>query len=111
MVTNENIDDDVVITIPNNARPNGQIYYQNSSQSKLLFRHHDLNRFVLGITDDDGNLLNFNGVSCYFTFQFDIYRQFVPKLDKFSDIINMVNNHHYNNNLSENFEQTIDDNI
>jgi hypothetical protein len=110
MVTNENIDDDVVITIPNNARPNGQIYYINASQSKLLFRHHDLNRFVLGITDDDGNLLNFNGCTSYFTFQFDIYRKFVPKLDKFSEIINMVNNHHYNNSIKE-FDETIDDNI
>jgi len=110
MVTNENIDDDICITIPNNARPNGQIYYQNTSQSKLLFRHHDLNRFVLAITDDDGNLLNFNGCTSYFTFQFDIYRKFVPKLDKFSEIINMVNNHHYNNSIKE-FDETIDDNI
>ncbi len=109
MVTTENIDNDVVLSIPNNARPNGQIYYENTSQSKLLFRHHDLNRFILAITDDDGNLLNFNGCTSYFTLQFDIYRQFVPKLDKFSDIINMVNNHHYN--LNENFEETIDDNI
>jgi len=107
MVTTENIDNDVVLSIPNNARPNGQIYYINASQSKLLFRHHDLNRFILAITDDDGNLLNFNGCTSYFTLQFDIYRQFVPKLDKFSDIIN---NHHYNNSLKE-FEETIDDNI
>jgi len=110
MVTTENIDNDVVLSIPNNARPNGQIYYINSSQSKLLFRHHDLNRFVLAITDDDGNLLNFNGCTSYFTFQFDIYRKFIPKLDKFSEIINMVNNHHYNNSIKE-FDETIDDNI
>ncbi len=110
MVTTENIDNDVVLSIPNNARPNGQIYYISSSQSKLLFRHHDLNRFVLAITDDDGNLLNFNGCTSYFTFQFDIYRKFIPKLDKFSEIINMVNNHHYNNSIKE-FDETIDDNI
>ena len=112
MVTNENTDNDVIITIPNNARPNGQIYYQNQSQSKLLFRHHELNRFVLGISDDDGNLLNFNGVTCYFTFQFDIYRQFVPKPPKFSSIINFVNNHNsLKNEQIEEEENTIDDSI
>lgn len=83
---------DVIITIPNNSRPNGQIYYQNSSQARLLFRHHDLSRFIVSFTDDDGNFLNFNGVSSFFTFQFDIYRKYLPKPPRFSNIVEYVNN-------------------
>ena len=82
---------DVIITIPNNSRPNGQIYYQNQSLAKLLFRHHDISRFVISLTDDDGNLINFNGISSFFTFQFDIYRKYMPKPPRFSNIIEYVN--------------------
>lgn len=82
---------DVIITIPNNARPNGQIYYQNQTQIKLLFRHHELSRFVVSFTDDDSNLINFNGISTFFTFQFDIYRKYIQKLPKFGEILNLAN--------------------
>ena len=86
---------DVVITIPNNSKPNGQIYYLNQMQTKLLFRHHEINRFVISLTDDDGNFINFNGISSFFTLQFEIYRKWMPKPPRFSDIIKMVNNHSY----------------
>ena len=87
----QNATSDVLITIPNNSKPNGQIYYQNQSQAKLLFRHNELSRFIVSFTDDDGNLLNFNGISSFFTFQFDIYRNYIPKPPRFSNIIDMVN--------------------
>ena len=83
---------DVIITISNNSRPNGQIYYQNQSQAKLLFRHHELSRFVVSFTDDNGNLLNFNGISCFFTFKFDIFRKYMPKPPRFSNLVEYVNN-------------------
>jgi hypothetical protein len=86
-----NSSNDVIITIPNNARPNGQIYYQNQSQAKLLFRHHELSRFVVSFTDDNGNLLNFNGISCFFTFQFDIFRKYMQKPPRFSNLVEYVN--------------------
>ena len=83
---------DIIATIPNNVGLNGQIFYQNQSQSTLLFRHHDLTRFIVTLTDDNGNLINFNGLSSYFTFQFDIYRKYVPKPPRFSNIVEYVNN-------------------
>jgi hypothetical protein len=92
MVGGSSSSSDVLMTIANNSKPNGQIYYLNQSQSRLLFRHHELSRFVVSFTDDDGNLLNFNGVSSFFTFQFDIYRKFTPKLPRFSNIVEYVNN-------------------
>lgn len=82
---------DVIITIPNNAGSNGQIYYQNQSQARLLFRHQELNRFIISFTDDDDNFINFNGLSCFFTLQFDVFRKYIPKPPKFSDIIQHVN--------------------
>lgn len=86
-----NASTDVIITIPNNAKPNGQIYYQNQSQAKLLFRHHELSRFVVSFTDDDGNYINFNGISTFFTLQFDIFRKYVEKPPRFSNILQYVN--------------------
>ena len=81
---------DVLVTIPNNSPSNGQLYYQNQTQEKTLYKGGSLDRFVVSITDDDGNLINFNGVSCFFAFQFDIYRKYVPKTARFNDIVSMV---------------------
>lgn len=91
MIGNNNKASDLVISIPNNSRPNGQIYYQNQTQVKALYKGNNLNRIVISITDDDGNFINFNGISSFFVLQFDIFRQFVPKLPSFSNIVNMVN--------------------
>jgi hypothetical protein len=63
--------DNIIMTIPSNAKLNGQIIYQNSNGTKILFRESSLNRFVLCLTDDDGQFINFNGISSFFTFQFD----------------------------------------
>ena len=82
---------DIIITIPNNSKPNGQLYYQNQTQIKSLYRGNSLSRFAISLTDDDANFLNFIVVSSFFVLQFDIYRQFVPKLPSFSNLLNMVN--------------------
>jgi hypothetical protein len=91
MIGNNNRASDLVISIPNNAKPNGQIYYQNTTQIKSLYKGDNLSRIVINITDDDGNFINFNGISSFFVLQFDIFRQYVPKLPSFSNIVNMVN--------------------
>lgn len=91
MIGNNNRSSDLVISIPNNAKPNGQIYYQNTTQIKSLYKGDNLSRIVINITDDDGNFINFNGISSFFVIQFDVFRQYVPKLPSFSNIINMVN--------------------
>ena len=86
---------DVIITIPTNSGNNGQIYYQNQSNAKLLFRHHELSQFIISFTDDDGNLLNFNGLSSFFTLQFDIYRRYVPKPPRFGSFVDHANKNAY----------------
>ena len=82
---------DIVLSIPNDSRPNSQIVYQNTTQSKMLFRKDKMDTFVVSLTNDDGQLLNFNGISSFWTFQFDIYRRLTDKLPVFSEITKSVN--------------------
>ena len=83
---------DVILTIPNYGGLNTNTIYQNVNAQKTIFRQDKLSNFVVSITDDDGNLLNFNGISSYFTFQFDIYRKSLVKPPDFHKTINFVNN-------------------
>lgn len=85
---------DVILSIPNNAKSNGQIVYNTLGSIKNIFRLDFLNSFIVSLTDDEDNLINFNGVSSFFTFQFDIHRKFVEKPLQFSKIINTVNSGH-----------------
>lgn len=82
---------DIILSVPNDSRPNSQIVYQNTTQSKMLFRKDKMDTFVVSLTNDDGQLLNFNGISSFWTFQFDIYRRLADKLPAFSQITNSVN--------------------
>ena len=82
---------DIILSVPNNSKQNGQIYYQNQTQAKMLYKGDFLNRFVVSLTDDAGNLINFNGVSSFFVFQFDIYRAHQPKPPLFYNLVNYVN--------------------
>lgn len=82
---------DLVITIPNNSKPNGEIVYNNSSGIQMLFQQEILNTFVVSLTNDIGQLINFNGVSSFWVFQFDIYRKKIDKPLPFYNILANVN--------------------
>jgi hypothetical protein len=83
---------DLVITIPNNSKPNGEIVYNNNSNIQMLFQGDILNTFVVSLTNDTGQLINFNGISSFFVFQFDIYRTKIDKPLPFYNILANVNN-------------------
>lgn len=85
---------DVILSIPNNAKLNGQIVYNTYSSIKNIFKLDFLNSIVVSLTDDEGNLINFNGVSSFFTFQFDIHRKYIEKPIGFNKIMDMVNSGH-----------------
>lgn len=85
---------DVILSIPNNAKPNGQIVYNTLGSIKNNFRLDFLNSFVVSLTDENGNLINFNGVSSFFTFQFDIHRRYIERPIAFNRIVDMVNSGH-----------------
>lgn len=82
---------DVVLSVPNTAKLNGQIIYNNSSSMKTLFKLTNLNSFVVSLTNDDGALINFNGISSFFTFQFDIHRKTLAKPLPFNKLVSFIN--------------------
>jgi hypothetical protein len=82
---------DVVLSVPNTARLNGQIIYNNTSGMKSLFKLDKLQSFTVSITNDDGIPINFNGVSSFFVFQFDIYRKNLQKPLPFNKLVSMIN--------------------
>lgn len=85
-----NNQNDVILSIPNNTRPNGQTIFENS------IKHHlsvdSLDGLTIRITDDDGRCLNFNGLSSFFIIQFDIYRKNFVKPPTFKELKNIGNN-------------------
>jgi len=90
--TSSSIDSgDVILSIPNTAKLNGQIIYTNNTGSKNLFKLDSLRDFVVSLTDDDGNLLDFNGISSFWVFQFDIFRKSVERPMSFRNIVSLVN--------------------
>lgn len=82
---------DVILSVPNTAKLNGQIIYNNSSNMKTLFKLTNLNSFVVSLTNDDGAPINFNGVSSFFTFQFDIHRRSLAKPLPFNKLVSFIN--------------------
>jgi hypothetical protein len=82
---------DVILSVPNTAKLNGQIIYNNNSNMKTLFKLEKLNSFVVSLTNDDGVPINFNGISSFFVFQFDIYRRSLAKPLPFKTLVSMIN--------------------
>jgi hypothetical protein len=93
--------DEITVCIPNNYRPNQQILYTNTTNIKSIVKIDTLNTFRIRITDDDNNLIQFNGVSCFFNLRFDIYYKTIPKLPSFKHIVNLVNTESYRKLLND----------
>ena len=81
---------DIIVSVPNNSKPNGQIVYENI-YSKTMLKAERIERLNIQFTDDDGNLINFNGISSFFNIQFDIYRKSLEKPQAFREIQNLAN--------------------
>ena len=63
---------DIILSLQNNAPQMGVINYSNTTTTKFLIPDKTITGFVLSVTDDSSNLINFNGVNWYLTFQLDI---------------------------------------
>ena len=88
LTSNSNISScDVLAVIPNSSKLNSQIIYENNGIDFLIKSNAHLSSIVISITDDDNRLLNFNGISCYFDLQFDIFRKSIQRPLKFSKLI------------------------
>jgi hypothetical protein len=82
---------DVVLSVPNTSRMNGQIIYNNTSNMRTLFKLENLSSFTVSLTNDDGTPINFNGISSFFVFQFDIYRRTLAKPMPFTKLVSFIN--------------------
>lgn len=87
---------DVVLSVPNTAKLNGQIIYNNTSNMKTLFKLDKLNSFLVSISNDDGIPINFNGISSFFVFQFDIYRRSLAKPLPFNKLVSLIQSQNAN---------------
>lgn len=77
---------DIILAVPNNSRANANIVYTNTN-IKTLVKVDNLSQLTFSITDDDGNLLNFHGVSSFWTLQLDVYRKYIERPDTFNQIL------------------------
>lgn len=82
---------DVVLSVPNTSKLNGQIIYNNTSNMKTLFKLENLSSFTVSLTNDDGTPINFNGISSFFVFQFEIYRRTLAKPMPFNRLVSFIN--------------------
>ena len=81
---------DILLAIPNNSRLNSQIVY-TATDLKTLVKEEQITNLTFKLTDEDGNLLNFNGVASFFSVQLDIYRKWIPKIETFYSLVKKSN--------------------
>jgi hypothetical protein len=77
----------ILASIPNDSKLNTQIVYQNNS---MEFRLNTLSCDFLNIQirDNNGNLVDFNGIATFFTLQINVHRKQLKLVSGFSDVLN-----------------------
>lgn len=81
---------DIFLPLQNNAGQNSIINYVNQTQHKFLIQDRAITNFIINVSDDYGNLINFNGVDWLMTLQID-YDYLEPIVNK-SGFNNIVKN-------------------
>lgn len=81
---------DILATIPNVSRNNGQIIFENSA-SEFIVRNLNWTTLTISITDDNNRLINFNGISSYFVLKFNIFRRNIKKPMRFENLVQHIN--------------------
>lgn len=77
---------DIFLPLQNNAGQNSVINYVNQTQHKFLIQDRSITTFVITVTNDANQLINFNGVPWLMTLQIDIDYLELPKTNSFSQI-------------------------
>ena len=93
----------VLASIPNVTKANTQIVYQNFSD-EFSISPSGQTTLILGILDDNGNYVDFNGISSYFQLRVRIYRRVKRSLNTFNEILGGATNLR---NLIEDQSETI----
>jgi hypothetical protein len=81
---------DILASIPNVAKLNSQIIYENYS-GEFLVKSLEATSIVISITDDNNNLINFNGISAYFVLRFNVFRHSIEKPLSFRKLTSYIN--------------------
>lgn len=81
---------DILATIPNNAKLNGQIIYENVG-TEFVVKTQNWPLLTITITDDNNRLINFNGISSYFVLKFNIFRKSIKKPLPFHNLAEHIN--------------------
>jgi hypothetical protein len=76
------------LSLQNNAPQQGCINYQNSNLLRFLIEDKSITSFLITVTDDFGNLINFNNVDWYLTYQIDIEFKETVSTYNFNSVIN-----------------------
>jgi hypothetical protein len=66
------------------------VVYENNA-SEFLVKNLALGLITISITDDNGRLINFNGVSSYFVLKFNIFRRYIKKPMRFERLVDYIN--------------------
>lgn len=82
---------DVLMSVPNVSKQNSQIIYENNMEEFVVKNQNVSNSITISITDENGNLINFNGISSYFVLRFNIYRKAIQKPLKFDKLMQSLN--------------------
>lgn len=70
----------VLASIPNLSKPNSSVIYQNFSD-EFAIQPTGQTTLIISILDDNGNFIDFNGVSSYFQLRVRLYKK-IKKLNK-----------------------------
>ena len=69
--SNSNGHSELLSAIPVNASQYGLVNYINYTNFKNIFHNKDINMIDITITDEEDNILNFNGIDIFLTIQID----------------------------------------
>jgi len=79
---------DLFLSIQNNTNPNSMIHYLNQTGIKFRVEDKNITTFIISITDDDGNYINFNNQDTRISLQIDV--EYISSINNnltFSDLL------------------------
>jgi len=79
---------DLFLSIQNNTNPNSMIHYLNQTGIKFRVEDKNITNFIIPITDDEGNYINFNNQDTRISLQIDV--EYISNINNnltFSDLI------------------------
>lgn len=79
----------VLASVPNVSKNNSQIVYENNLDEYQL-NNFTYDTLTISITDENNNLINFNGVSSFFAIRFNIYRKSINRPPQFSRLLDEI---------------------